>query len=76
MHAFSAVGDTELQASKVTGGIGEALIATACGLAIAITCLIFFNFFQRKCEKLRFELETASTNLEVMLSNNKTEAKV
>jgi biopolymer transport protein ExbB len=73
MHAFSAVGDSGLEASKVTGGIGEALIATATGLAIAIACLIFFNFFQRKCEKLRFELETACTNLEVMISSKKNE---
>jgi len=50
----------------VTGGIGEALIATACGLGIAIFALIPFNFFSAKVAQLQFDLETAATNVEVM----------
>jgi len=51
----------------VTGGIAEALIATACGLGIAIFALIPFNFFTSRVSNLEFELQTAATNLEVML---------
>jgi biopolymer transport protein ExbB len=51
----------------VTGGIAEALIATACGLGIAIFSLIPFNFFTSRVSNLEFELQTAATNLEVML---------
>src|SRR5204863_906565 len=40
MHAFLKIGNEELAVSAVTGGIGEALIGTACGLAIAIMSLI------------------------------------
>jgi len=66
MKAFLQVGDAELSVMAVTGGIGEALIATACGLAIAIVALVPFNFFTRKHAQLQFELETAATNVVVM----------
>src|SRR6266853_1319916 len=52
----------------ITGGIGEALIATMCGLAIAILALIPFNYFTRKVAQLQFELESAATNVEVMVT--------
>ena len=69
MGAFKAVGENGLDVGSVSGGIGEALIATSCGLAIAMCVLIPYNFFTSKVEHLKFELETASTNLEVMLQN-------
>jgi len=71
MHSFSFVGNEELAAVKVSGGIAEALIATACGLAIAIFCLIPFNYFQRRVERLRFEIETQATNVEVLIEKQK-----
>lgn len=71
MHSFSFVGNEELAAVKVSGGIAEALIATAAGLGIAMFCLIPFNYFQRRIERLRFELETQATNVEVMLEKLK-----
>ena len=58
----------ELAVQKITGGIGEALIATMCGLAIAIISLVPFNFFTSKTARLQFELETAATNVEVMVN--------
>jgi biopolymer transport protein ExbB len=68
MRAFLSVGSAELAVSAVTGGIGEALIATACGLGIAIFSLIPFNLFTSKVTRLQFELETAATNVEVMVN--------
>jgi len=67
-RTFLSIGDVELAVEKVTGGIGEALIATMCGLAIAIIALIPFNYFTRKLAQLQFELESAATNLEVMVT--------
>lgn len=68
MGSFSSIGSAELAVEKVTGGIGEALIATACGLAIAIVSLIPFNYFTGKTARLQFELESAATNVEVMVT--------
>lgn len=67
MKAFGSLGNEELAVVTVTGGIAEALIATACGLGIAIFALIPFNFFTSRVSNLEFELQTAATNLEVML---------
>ncbi len=68
MRAFLHVGDAELSVMAVTGGIGEALIATACGLGIAIFALIPFNYFTTRVARLQFELETAATNVELMVA--------
>lgn len=71
MRAFLSVGSAELSVTAVTGGIGEALIATACGLGIAIFSLVPYNFFSAKVTQLQFELETAATNVEVMVGSGK-----
>jgi biopolymer transport protein ExbB len=67
IRSFSFLGNEELAVQAVTGGIAEALIATACGLGLAIFSLIPFNFFTSRVSNLEFELQTAATNLEVML---------
>jgi biopolymer transport protein ExbB len=45
------------------------LIATACGLGIAIFTLIFFNFFNARVARLMFELESTSNNVILMLNS-------
>src|SRR5438067_4261955 len=67
IRSFSFLGNEELAGQAVTGGMAEALIATAWGLGIAIFSLIPFNFFTSRVSNLEFELQTAATNLEVML---------
>src|ERR1700726_29443 len=77
IKAFGALGNEEIAVVAVTGGIAEALIATACGLGIAIFALIPFNFFTSRVSNLEFELQTAATNLEVMLeAQNKQHPEV
>jgi biopolymer transport protein ExbB len=63
MGSFSSIGGAELAVEKVTGGIGEALIATAAGLGIAITTLIPMNYFHSRLARLQFELEAAANNV-------------
>ncbi len=74
MRSFGQLGNEELAVQAVTGGISEALIATAAGLVIAIFALIPFNFFTSRVSNLEFELQTAATNLEVMLEGHKAAA--
>ncbi len=71
MRSFTSLGSAELAVSKVTGGIGEALIATACGLGIAILSLIPLNYFGTKVAQLQYELETVASNVEVLLNRLK-----
>jgi biopolymer transport protein ExbB len=68
-RTFLSLGNATVEGAtgQITGGIGEALIATMCGLAIAIISLIPFNYFTRKVAQLQFELESAATNVEVMV---------
>src|SRR6267378_2201825 len=76
IRSFRFLGNEELAIQAVTGGIAEALIATACGLGIAIFALIPFNFFTSRVSNLEFELQTAATNLEVMLQAQTAEKGV
>ncbi|HKM59201.1 MAG TPA: MotA/TolQ/ExbB proton channel family protein [Chthoniobacterales bacterium] len=69
MGSFNFVGNADLAPAKVSGGIAEALIATACGLGIAIFTLVFFNFFNAKVARLQFELESTSNNVILMLNS-------
>jgi biopolymer transport protein ExbB len=68
MLAFNAVNEGGLSPAAVSGGIGEALIATMCGLGIAITTLIFFNFYNAKLAKMQFELESTCNNVLIMFN--------
>ena len=76
MDAFNAVSEGGLDPGAVSSGIGQALIATACGLGIAMVTLIPFNYYTTKVQFLSFELETAATNLEVMMKGQTEKKKL
>lgn len=71
MGSFGAIGDSQLAVSKVTGGIGEALIATACGIAIAVLCLLPYNFFRKRISTLRSSLERWINHSELLVKSAK-----
>lgn len=72
IHSFGLLGDQDLEAPTVlTGGIAQALIATAFGLVIAVTALIPFNYLNARLEQARRELEDTGTQVELMLREDK-----
>jgi biopolymer transport protein ExbB len=73
MHAFNLIGINGLvDPSGVTGGVAQALIATALGLFIAVIALFAFNFFSRRQSQVLDEMERLGTRLvdNIRMANN------
>jgi biopolymer transport protein ExbB len=71
MKTFGALGgdgDVAANAGAITGGVGEALIATACGLAIAIFGLFPFNYMNARIAQAKHDVSDASNALELILN--------
>lgn len=64
-NAFHVLGDAQNGAAQVTGGIAEALIATASGLFIAMIGVGFFNALHTRVRIVLHQLET----IKIMLVN-------
>jgi len=59
MHSFRLIGgDGLVSPAGVSGGVAQALVATAIGLVIALVALFSFNYFSRRVDRLMDELET------------------
>jgi biopolymer transport protein ExbB len=56
------------QPHAVTGGVAEALIATATGIAVAVIALIPNNYFTARIERETEVIEHYATRLEMMLN--------
>ena len=68
MQSFSNLGTTDLSSPvAVTGGIGEALLATAFGLGIAIVNLVPFNFLSNLEARNKADLERLGSQLEEII---------
>ncbi len=64
MHAFQLIGSNGLvNPTGVTGGVAQALIATAVGLFIALISLFGFNYFSRLQAQTMDEMERLGTRL-------------
>jgi biopolymer transport protein ExbB len=73
ISAFGIVSEAGLgQPHAITGGIAEALIATATGLLVAIVALIPYNYFRARVEEMTDVMEEQATRLELLLSKQET----
>jgi biopolymer transport protein ExbB len=76
MRTFGALGggDIGAAAGAITGGVAEALIATMCGLFIAVTCLLPYNYLNARTEQAKHEIADASNALELIIKKSETTA--
>ncbi len=66
--AFGILSTTGMnQPTAITGGVAEALIATAVGLAIAIGTLVPYNYFTARAERAMDAMERVASRLDVAL---------
>ncbi len=55
--------------AEITGGVAQALIATATGLVIALVSLVFFNYANQIIRSIQIDLESFARYLPVFLGN-------
>jgi biopolymer transport protein ExbB len=69
--AFGVMAQAGLnQPPAITGGVAEALIATAAGLGVAIAAPVPCNFFQRRAEAMAETIERYGSRLELLLAES------
>lgn len=67
MGSFGEISGDLGAPTAITGGIAEALVATACGLLIAVTALLPYNYLNSQIEDARREIEETGIGLEIAL---------
>ncbi len=65
IKSFNVVGSSQglNNPNAITGGVAEALLATATGLAIAIVTLIGYNYLTEKVKEIIADMEIRATQL-------------
>lgn len=63
IQSFSVFNLKSGEPMAITGGIGEALIATATGLCVAIFALVIYTALNHKIDKLVDQMETAANEV-------------
>ncbi len=62
--------------NAITGGVAEALIATATGLVIALLCLVAYNYLTTRVKRFIYEVESVGSRLvEVRMSVDRAPKK-
>ncbi len=76
MKTFAELGaagaDIGAAANQIVGGVAEALIATMCGLGIAVSCLLPYNILTARSEQTKQEIADASHALEILIKKHET----
>jgi biopolymer transport protein ExbB len=66
----------QVNPSDLAEGIGNALLTTAAGLAVAIPVVIFYNYFLSRVEGMIVEMEASSSELIDLLTRNRGEREI
>jgi biopolymer transport protein ExbB len=69
-HALTSISNAgQITIDKVSGPVGEALIMTAAGLAVAIPAVLGYNIFGRLIGRIEAELEGFARDLRELLTH-------
>ena len=68
-HGIASSGTAGL--NSVIGGVAEALLNTAMGLAVAIPAVIFFNWIMKQIKTMTHEMDAAASELMIILDADK-----
>ncbi|WP_291012113.1 MotA/TolQ/ExbB proton channel family protein [Hydrogenophaga sp.] len=69
-HALTAIGiDGNFRIEQVSGPVGEALVMTAAGLAVAIPAVLAYNVLGRQIARIEVDLEGFARDLRELLVN-------
>ena len=69
-HALTSIaGAGQISIDKVSGPVGEALIMTAAGLAVAIPAVLAYNVFGRKVARVEADLEGFARDLRELVAS-------
>ena len=74
ISAFSVFNLQEGQAIAITGGVGEALIATATGLCVTIISLAIHSYFMQRIEHIVTDMEQAFSLIEGYINRGDEDA--
>lgn len=66
ISSFSVFNVQSGQATAITGGVGEALIATAFGLCVAILALIVHAYFTQRLDRIITDMELCFSALDLL----------
>jgi biopolymer transport protein ExbB len=62
--------------NAITGGVAEALIATATGLVIALFCLVAYNYLTARVKVFIYDVESVASRLvEIRLATQRAKSK-
>jgi biopolymer transport protein ExbB len=76
ISAFGVMAESGMNApTAITGGVGEALVATAAGLGVAISALVPFNVSNSRVEAMLDSIERYGSRLELLLAEAAAPAK-
>lgn len=71
-HALTSIsGGGQISIDKIAGPVGEALIMTAAGLAVAIPAVLAYNWFGRIVGRIEADLEGFARDLRELASHGK-----